>query len=523
MVVFDFSTITLAAVSSFPSQVIASSTTLKESMQTEIAKNNILWKWPNKGVVINAFSDDFLKNNSTDTIWKEEELSEVKTTNTTIVDDLQPKPDNLGKPLLYLWFTAFNTLDYLGNINLDDTDCVTFFTKIFVNILFSSWITILYSLSLLVFVIILVMRLAYLWIIIWTIPIIILLKIVDSSKIVNISKISSFFDIGKILKLIFQPVIFWFWISLMFLFVIVFQKFMIVSSWTFESWDIIFEQNKVTGENLSQNGKTDSLYNSKLQISNIFKMTIYQWIRWIQSFILALVTLVLLWYFIKIAVSTSTSNTMPWLENFANTVVGWMERTIWNMWVVPTPKWTLSLNQLYDNGRSPLMGAVVNDYTSKLQEKDRKRKDEVLNMLWFSTDNDPGLVTDNIKSALKESVKREKGPEEFVKEVGRIRGGVRFSTIKPYIPDWFLTTWNGNETGTYWKTRFWENDWNNIKTQFKGFETMKPEEKEAAFVKAFTWEVIKNFLKIFGYKSGNIKSYNDLQNAIIKGTSSQTS
>lgn len=80
---------------------------------------------------------------------------------------------------------------------------------------------ILYAFSLAVLIIILIVRALYLWIFIALSPIIILL----GTKLLDIGKVSSFLDRKKILKLIFQPVLFGLWISIMFLFVVVIQGF----------------------------------------------------------------------------------------------------------------------------------------------------------------------------------------------------------------------------------------------------------------------------------------------------------
>jgi hypothetical protein len=60
MVLFDLSTIILATVSSFPSQVIDSSSEVMTAVQQQVAKDSVLSN-DKKTVIINAFTDSYLQ------------------------------------------------------------------------------------------------------------------------------------------------------------------------------------------------------------------------------------------------------------------------------------------------------------------------------------------------------------------------------------------------------------------------------------------------------------------------------
>jgi hypothetical protein len=63
MVLVDLSTIGLATVSSFPAQVMVASPDVLTTMKQQIVKSEVLND--KKIIVINSFSDDYLKNANT--------------------------------------------------------------------------------------------------------------------------------------------------------------------------------------------------------------------------------------------------------------------------------------------------------------------------------------------------------------------------------------------------------------------------------------------------------------------------
>lgn len=99
MAVIDLSTIGLATVSSFPSQVIANNETYRTALISSIKGDKWLSKPfqnPAKGIIINAFADSFSKNQKEQ--WIEEyDLKEVPNNfEERLIDQLLPQPDNLG-------------------------------------------------------------------------------------------------------------------------------------------------------------------------------------------------------------------------------------------------------------------------------------------------------------------------------------------------------------------------------------------------------------------------------------------
>ena len=126
---------------------------------------------------------------------------------------------------------------------------------------------ILYAFSLAILVIILIVRTLYLWIFIALSPIIILL----STKLLDIGKISAFLDWKKILKLIFQPVLFALWISIMFLFIVVVQGFFHA-----QNERVNFDNGSITIKENSQLTESKKNYSSELSIGENAKFFVTQ-------------------------------------------------------------------------------------------------------------------------------------------------------------------------------------------------------------------------------------------------------
>lgn len=137
-----------------------------------------------------------------------------------LLDDLLPKPGSLAGPLTYLGFSVFKTHNFLKEYSISDADTVEQLTKMVISLLLDAGVILLFSFALLVLIIVLIFRLVYLWIFIVASPIILLMAV---TKTIDLGKVSDFLDFKKILNLIFKPVVFTLWISIMFLVVIAMQ------------------------------------------------------------------------------------------------------------------------------------------------------------------------------------------------------------------------------------------------------------------------------------------------------------
>lgn len=162
--------------------------------------------------------------------------------------------------------------------------------------MFDAGMIILFSFALAILVIVLVVRLAYLWIFIAASPIIVLMAV---TKTVDLGKISDFLDFKKILNLIFKPVIFSLWISIMFLVVVVMQGFFAINSADFNDSLKIQESRPITDTSTPR-------YSSELQISEVANIAIYQGTKSFRDIVISLITLAMMRYFVKLAITSKT-------------------------------------------------------------------------------------------------------------------------------------------------------------------------------------------------------------------------
>ena len=151
--------------------------------------------------------------------------------------------------------------------NIKEANCIEAFIKTIISLILDAGMIILYAFSLAVLIIILIVRALYLWIFIALSPIIVLL----STKVLDTKRVSSFLNWKKILKLIFQPVLFGLWISIMFLFVVVVQGFFHT-----QNERVNFDNGSITIKENSQVTESKKNYSSELSIGENAKFFVTQ-------------------------------------------------------------------------------------------------------------------------------------------------------------------------------------------------------------------------------------------------------
>ena len=145
-----------------------------------------------------------------------------------LIDSLLPKSDNLGGPLVYLGFSVFQSQNQIINYEANPTNCIEMFSKAIISLILSSGMIILYAFSLLVLVAVLIIRLLYLRIFIAASPIIVLLsrkKLIEDFLGLKLNLSTPALNLGDMIVLVFKPVFFALWISIMILFVVILQGF----------------------------------------------------------------------------------------------------------------------------------------------------------------------------------------------------------------------------------------------------------------------------------------------------------
>ena len=435
MVLLDLSTIVLATVSSFPSQVIDSSPVVMTAVQEQIAKNSLLWK-DKTTVVVNAFTDEYLKWDNTK--WFNVEPSTSwdgnVTPEKTTLDNLLPQVYNLWGTFLYLWFTAMKAQDYVVKPMPTASSCEDKVTKVITGLILDSWLIILYSLALVMLIVLLVMRLAYLWVFIAISPIVVLLTIF---KEIKIDWKNDILDLKKAIFLIFQPVIFAFWMGLMFLFIVMIQN---VFSQSAESglWTSI-----TASETKKSSSLTDPIpkIDSSLENSWVVGFHIKEWAKSLKDIILSIITLVLMWQFIKIALTWTmwSFNSNSSIARKMNNLVTKTWELFWTVWVVPTPEWMMWFNQVWDWYNSELLNRSVWKIENAFTSRD-KSEQEIYRLLWKPNVHIIKSINGTQISSLEKSINNTTSPEAFIgalKSIREANAWLKYPEIIRFVDAWF--------------------------------------------------------------------------------------
>lgn len=288
MVLVDISTVLFALVSSFPSQVIGSDAVFSQALNTVIESScpdkiisdnaqpqgNVLCKWQKQ--IIRFMADagwSKLKNSTEAGIINVEMREGGGLTKDQLFDTLLPSQDSLSWPLMFIGFEIFKTAQLSDYSNVQwISDMEKDFKQIF-QIVLHSGMMILYTLSLLVLMVVLIARVLYLWIFIAISPIVVLLNYLIKPKKQLTNDI--FRDINKMIKLIFWPVFYALYISLMIIMLVIFNWALKFNMMNYESpVQITDSQFKFDNDliSVSMEGGTMRLYDLLLGAIALFLM-----------------------------------------------------------------------------------------------------------------------------------------------------------------------------------------------------------------------------------------------------------
>lgn len=288
MVLVDISTVLFGLVSSFPSQVIGSDAVFSQALNTVIESScpdkiisdnaqpqgNVLCKWQKQ--IIRFMADagwSKLKNSTEAGIINVEMREGGGLTKDQLFDTLLPSQDSLSWPLMFIGFEIFKTAQLSDYSNVQwISDMEKDFKQIF-QIVLHSGMMILYTLSLLVLMVVLIARVLYLWIFIAISPIVVLLNYLIKPKKQLTNDI--FRDINKMIKLIFWPVFYALYISLMIIMLVIFNWALKFNMMNYESpVQITDSQFKFDNDliSVSMEGGTMRLYDLLLGAIALFLM-----------------------------------------------------------------------------------------------------------------------------------------------------------------------------------------------------------------------------------------------------------
>lgn len=444
MVLVDLSTIVLATVSSFPSQVMSIDSKLTETFKSEMVKSEILND--KKIVVVNAFTDKYLESDNVTwfSVDKPEGSNWSVDPEKKTIDALMPSPTNLGGPFIYLWATAFKAQKYVTRPIPESANCVDSVWKVLTNFVLDAWLIILYSLALAILVVLLVMRLVFLRIFIAISPIVVLIYALDftnlkSWKGIN-SDIKDILDLKKAIILIFKPAIFALWISLMFVVVVTVQRLFDQSMTSYlDSVGVSDKQQTSTKKDVIPK------ISSSLEDSWIVSVYLKNWAKSLKDVVLSLIALVLMRQLVKLAVTWSTwwvFNDNSKLSQRMRSLADKTWTLFWTIWVVPTPEGMMWFNEVWDSssGYSPLLTNAQAKIEEAFKERD-KSKETILALLWKPDSTVVDSVTPKMKEiTITHKVWKDVPHSDFVTWLKKLRTNnkwaLKFSDVKSEVSQW---------------------------------------------------------------------------------------
>ena len=449
MVLVDLSTIALATVSSFPSQVMSVDSELTETFKSEIVKSELLND--KKTIVVNAFTDEYLESNNSswfsvvESQWDNWSVDPKKTT----IDALLPSPNNLWGPFIYLWATAFKAQKYIDRPIPESATCVDSVEKVLTNLILDAWMVILYSISLALLVVLLVMRLGYLRIFIAISPIVVLVYALDITKI---KKANDIFDLKKAIILIFKPAIFALWISLMFIVVVTVQRLFD------QSMDSYLDSVGVTDKQQTST-KKDVIPKVSSSIEDAWIVSVYlkNWVKSLKDVMLSLITLVLMWQLVKLALNWSIwgFNENSKFSQKMKKMVDSTWKLFWTVWVVPTPKGMMWFNQVRDS--SGEYSPLLNKARAKLEKSftDRDKSTETIRELLWKWDSSwiKSVTQIQKESHILHVMGEIDNPSKFVNWLSNLRAEnnwkLKYSDVASEISTWIRNKKNKKEMREY--------------------------------------------------------------------------
>ena len=328
MVLVDVSTVLFSLVSSFPSQVIASEPVSAQALNTVIESScpdkginttaqpqgNVLCKGQRE--VVKFFTDGggSQHKKSTDAWIITVEAREWEgLTKEQLFDYLLPSQDSLSWPLMFFGFEVFKTAQLSDYSHVNGISQVEIEFKAMIQIFLHFGMMLMYTLSLFVLMIVLIARGLYLWIFIVLSPIVVLLTFLMPKAV---SSKEVFWDIKKMIKLIFQPVWYAMYISLMMIMLVILNWVFKFNTVNTDSPIVINDQGMSAGDGL---------------ISVIME----QWSIGIYDLILGGITLFVMWQLVQMAITEKTG--ISWVDNLTDSISKTTKGFVDTAPIIPVP------------------------------------------------------------------------------------------------------------------------------------------------------------------------------------------
>lgn len=363
----DISTISVTAVWAIPWQILQSDLWL----QTKLVYMNAWWwannpsTWEIMTWLVMTFDPNKKLTNNELWITTEQRALEKPITQNNYIDMILPSYNTISWPLIFFGTSIFKFQDFSFS-NPQTTTSRKRLMEFALNLL----IIVVYSIAMIALVIINFFRIFFLWIVIMFSPFIILfavfsdksIGIIDKSKMDILKNIS----IWSIMNLIFKPVIFMLYISLMMIFVIGVRSILIPMNWGEIKLN---EEITINSKEVKKNS-----YNSSIKSDWLFNFTINWAKNSLAELIVYFVTLFLLWTLIKIAIWKWESWwLMSPIEKKLHAMTKQVEKIAWQVPIVPIWWSTVWVNSVFGNNSNSLINRAQSSMSNRMWKENMEK------------------------------------------------------------------------------------------------------------------------------------------------------
>ncbi len=370
--VMDISTIATTAIASFPAQFMAWDTSFATSM-----KDTYKQFWYKH--IINLEGKEWVP------VLRKELIDPTKDWFTSdeidnITDLILPSYNTVSWPLLFLGFSIFDFSTFPDPKALEgQTDTDFWWLLVYLGI---NWlIVILFTIALLLLFIINVVRVAMLRVMIPLSPLIILASLFFKDQMGKMSWLKRF-NIKTVIGLLFKPVIFVAYLSLIFIFTVgVFS---------------ILKPNDTTSVEFADQGVTvsSSKASSSFEVEWLVDFTLNGAKTTISWIIVYLFALFMMWYLVKIAAKNWTG--IEAVDKQLTKLTDSVWEIAGNVWVVPIPTWNGGM-MVGTNAISDISKRMANP--SFITQTKASQEAELHSLFWWGKDWDT-LYDDQLKKAI---------------------------------------------------------------------------------------------------------------------------
>lgn len=513
-VVVDVSTIVLTAVWSLPAQVISENENLEKTISD--SKEILFW---DGGKIYNLFPEDGAANSfsKTVTVSVDNHLTDEQ-----FLDELLPKKDSVAGPLYYMWWSILRTFEINS---VDDTNL----KKSLINLIVQWWTTIVYSIEIAVLCVLALMRILYLWMFIVLSPLAILLACLQKSWEKDLLGKWFVSDLMKQINLktfflkVFQPSLIVLWISICLIFVTLINK-VINSDPTKSMKDFDIGWAKITTIHEPKEWATsdDETYTTRLD-GNLVKLSISTIWKWFLDFMMAIITVVLVYLIIKMAVK------MWWWDDFVskgiNSLQDSVTKTMTSIPIVPVPwydeKWAPTTRGVSLKWLASLPEQKLSYMTQEKNAITSSQIDSLMEKWWI---NNGDFLTESQKSGISAAW----SSETWLKILQAKLSYINDTKNKIKSSKWKWMVLNPNASDQYWVGEFtkWLNErvdkndyawilppWKKMIDDWKNIDSDKSKRTlKVLFDKPNHANTYANF---FGYTSWNYADFGSIMNLDI--------